>query len=83
MHRIDDLARRTWDHDRDGTVDDTHIVLNDANFRVICLTDPADSNKSPAERYAYTAYGQRTILNGQQNQDADSSAGTYSLDPDG
>ena len=60
LRYIDDIVLRDRDTNDDGTLDERLYGLQDANWNVTsCLGSAAI-----AERYAYTAYGQRTILSG-------------------
>ena len=62
----DALIQRKRDTGTDGSFDQTHYALQDANFRVTAITD---ASGSVVERYTYTPYGERTILNGANDAD--------------
>jgi RHS repeat-associated protein len=66
---IDALIQRKRDTGADGSFDETHYALQDANFRVTAITD---GSGSVVERYRYTSYGNRTVLNADWSTDSDS-----------
>ena len=55
---IDAPAVRFWDHDTDGSVDETHYFCTDANMNVTALVTSAGTI---VERYVYDPYGKVTI----------------------
>jgi RHS repeat-associated protein len=58
---IDSAVLRFRDSDSNGTLDETLYVLHDANFNVTAVIDTSGDAQ---ERYTYTPYGMRTILDG-------------------
>ncbi|MFP4224296.1 MAG: RHS repeat domain-containing protein, partial [Phycisphaeraceae bacterium] len=62
------LICRDRDSGSDGTLDQRHYALQDANYRVRAIVDAAGS---VAERYAFAPYGERTVLNADWSADAD------------
>ena len=58
---VDELIEQDRDTGDDGTLDQRHYPLQDANYNVTCLIDTAGDAQ---ERYQYTPYGTRTILDG-------------------
>jgi RHS repeat-associated protein len=66
---VDSLAVRYWDHDdNSGTALVAHYYLQDANYNVTAVTDSAGA---VVERYAYTPYGEVTVLDANFGPDAD------------
>lgn len=65
---VDELIQRQQDSNTDGTVDETHYVLQDANFNVTAIIE---TNGDVAERYIYTPYGERVVLDDDWSSDAD------------
>ncbi len=58
---VDELIEQDRDTADDGTLDQRHYALQDANYNVSCLIDTAGDAQ---ERYEYTPYGVRTIFDG-------------------
>jgi RHS repeat-associated protein len=58
---VDSLALRYWDSNSSGGPDKFQYYLQDANYNVTAVTDDAGA---VVERYAYTPYGEVTVLNG-------------------
>lgn len=56
---VDALALRYWDSDDSGSPDAYHYYLQDANYNVTAVTDNAGA---VVERYAYSPYGEPTVL---------------------
>jgi RHS repeat-associated protein len=65
---IDDLILRTRDTDANGTLDETVYAMQDANWNITAL---ADTSGSIIERFAYTPYGQSTVLDANFATDSD------------
>jgi RHS repeat-associated protein len=66
---VDSLSIRFWDHDQDNNASTSlvaHYYLQDANYNVTAV---ASSSGAILERYAYTPYGEVTILNGASDAD--------------
>ncbi len=63
-HYVDSIAMRRYDANTDGDITDPnegeHYYLQDANFNVTAVVDNSGAVK---ERYAYTPYGEVTVLN--------------------
>jgi apolipoprotein N-acyltransferase len=58
---IDSAVVRFRDSDSNGTLDETLYVVHDANFSVTAVIDTSGDAQ---ERYTYTPYGIRTVLDG-------------------
>ncbi|WP_428940601.1 RHS repeat domain-containing protein [Fontivita pretiosa] len=58
---VDELVLRDRDSGDDTTLDQRHYALQDANYSLTCIVD---TNGEAAERYTYTPYGTRSILDG-------------------
>ena len=58
---VDELIERDRDSNDDGTLEERLYALQDANYSLTCLID---TNGDAQERYLYTPYGTRTILDG-------------------
>ncbi len=60
-HYVDSIALRYWDKDglTSNGLEEEHYYLQDANFNVTAVVDSTGVVK---ERYAYTPYGEVTIL---------------------
>jgi RHS repeat-associated protein len=65
---VDAMVLRDRDSDGDGTLDERVYALHDANYDVTALVD---ASGVVIERYAYDAYGERTVLDGDLTADAD------------
>jgi RHS repeat-associated protein len=65
---VDAPVLRFQDTNNDGTVDNTLYYTNDANFNVTSLVDESGNM---VERYAYSPYGERTVLDADWSADAD------------
>jgi RHS repeat-associated protein len=65
---VDAPILRYRDANTDGTVDDTLYATFDANFNVTALVSEGGS---VVERFAYTPYGERSVLDGNFAADAD------------
>ena len=65
---IDDLVLRTRDTDANGSLDETLYALQDANWNITALTD---TSGTVIERFAYTPYGQSTVLDANFTADSD------------
>jgi RHS repeat-associated protein len=80
-HYVDALAMRRYDANQDGNIKDTgegaFNYLQDANYNVTAIVR---SDGTVAERYAYTAYGTPTILNGASDPDG---GAEWSVDTNG
>jgi RHS repeat-associated protein len=57
---VDALVERDRDTDANGTLDERLYVMQDANFNV---TGIVSASGAVLERFAYDAYGKRTVLN--------------------
>ena len=69
---VDAPVLRFHDGDTDGTIDDTLYYTTDANMNVTALLD---TGGHVVERYVYDAYGQVTVLNGEDGIDPDTTPG--------
>jgi len=58
---VDELVLRDKDTADDGTLDQRHYALQDANYSLTCIVD---TNGDAQERYLYTPYGARAIFDG-------------------
>jgi RHS repeat-associated protein len=67
LRYVDAPVLRFQDTDTDGTIDDTLYYTNDANFNVTALVDESGN---VVERYAYSPYGERTVLDADFSADA-------------
>ncbi|NBB86882.1 MAG: hypothetical protein GVY12_11785, partial [Bacteroidetes bacterium] len=70
---VDDLVMRLRDTDADGDIepdngDETVYAVHDVMFNITALTD---SGGDVLERYTYTPYGERTVLDPNWSEDAD------------
>ena len=65
---VDAIAVRYYDENTDGLSIDEHYYLQDANFNVTSVTD---NTGAVVERYAYTPYGEATVLDADFSVDAD------------
>jgi RHS repeat-associated protein len=68
LRYVDAPVLRFQDTNTDGTVDNTLYYTNDANFNVTALVDESGT---VVERYAYSPYGERTVLDADWSADAD------------
>jgi RHS repeat-associated protein len=68
LRYVDAPVLRFQDTNTDGTVDNTLYYTNDANFNVTALVDESGT---VVERYSYSPYGERTVLDGDWGTDAD------------
>ena len=69
-HYIDSLAQRRYDSNVDGTADGVYYYLQDANYNVTAVASGQGGNiGAVVERYAYTAYGEPTVLHGASDGD--------------
>jgi hypothetical protein len=59
---VDELVERDRDTNGDGSLDERLYALQDANFDVTAIADA--STGTIVERYSYTPYGTRTIMDG-------------------
>jgi RHS repeat-associated protein len=66
------LILRDRDTADDGTPEQRHYALQDANYSVTCIVD---TNGDAAERYLYTPYGVRAIFDGTFNSIGSSAYG--------
>ncbi len=67
---VDELVQRDRDSADDGTLEEKHFALQDANYNLTCIVD---ANGDAQERYSYTPYGVRTIHDGSFGSRASSS----------
>ncbi len=67
---VDAIALRYWDKDglASNGLEEDHYYLQDANFNVTAVTDNTGAVK---ERYAYTPYGEVSILDADFSADSD------------
>jgi RHS repeat-associated protein len=65
---VDAPIVRFHDGDTDGTIDNTLYAMQDANFNVTAL---ANASGTVVERYVYTPYGQRKVLEANFADDCD------------
>ncbi|MCA9232782.1 MAG: RHS repeat-associated core domain-containing protein, partial [Planctomycetales bacterium] len=65
---VDAMALRYYDEDTDGSGIVEHYYLQDANYNVTAVTDDGGT---VVERYAYTPYGEATVLDADFSADAD------------
>lgn len=70
-HYIDAVACRLGP----GGDDDAIYYLHDANFNVVGVIDAGQSSKPVVERYAYSPYGEVTVLNADFGRDIDETGG--------
>jgi RHS repeat-associated protein len=68
---VDELILRDRDTADDGTPEQRHYALQDANYSVTCIVD---SSGDAAERYVYTPYGAREIRSADFSTSLSSSA---------
>ncbi|MDD4890782.1 MAG: hypothetical protein PHU85_12735, partial [Phycisphaerae bacterium] len=72
---VDALVCRWRDTTGDGVIDETLYYAQDANWNVTALVNPAGQ---VVERYVYSPYGERTVLNGEVDAaGADTSASQW------
>lgn len=65
------MVQRQRDTNTDGTVDETHYVLQDANFNVTAIIE---TDGDVVERYSYTPYGKRTVFDDNWALDANNTS---------
>jgi hypothetical protein len=76
---VDSLAFRYWDHDSSSSTASIYqYYLQDANYNVTAVTD---NTGAVVERYAYSPYGEVTVLNGASDYNSEGS--DWSVDTTG
>ena len=81
---VDALAMRRYDANTNGSVADSgdgnYYYLQDANYSVTAI---ANGSGAVVERYAYTPYGEVTVLNGANGADLNGTVTEWAADSDG
>jgi RHS repeat-associated protein len=73
---VDELILRDRDSTGDGTLNQRHYALQDANFNVTAIVD---TSGDVVERYRYSPYGERTVLNADFSPHSNPTSGSYAF----